>query len=168
MNFLEQLVCEYLDWQGYIIKNNIHVGKLPRGGYAMELDVVAYHPKSNHLLHIETSMDADSWTKRSERYEKKFRIGKEYIFKEVFPWLNNIEIDHVAVFTGVDKGGQFTGGGRVISMDELAAIIRYDIENGLSMATGAIPQRYPILRSMQLLLKGFNGVVRMKTQSLIK
>lgn len=168
MNFLEQLVCEYLDWQGYIVKNNIHVGKLPRGGYAMELDVVAFHPKTNHLLHIETSMDADSWPKRSERYHKKFASGREFIFEEVFTWLENTEIDQVAIFTSRDTNGKFTAGGRVMSMDDLASIIRHKIEAGLTMSKGAIPERYPILRSLQLLVKGFNGVVKSCPEDLVQ
>lgn len=168
MNYLEQLVCEYLDWQGYTVKNNIHVGKLPRGGYTMELDVVAFNHKTNHLLHIETSMDANSWPVRLERYAKKFTSGREYIFQEVFPWLDNIEIDQVAIFTSRDVNNRFTAGGRVIAMDDLAAIIRHKIEAGQNMATGAIPERYPILRSLQLLIKGFGGVVRNQPEDLIR
>jgi hypothetical protein len=33
MNHLEQLVYEYYDWKGYLVKNNILVGKRKEGGY---------------------------------------------------------------------------------------------------------------------------------------
>ena len=45
---------------GYFVKTNIRFGLLKRGGYAGEMDVVAYHPDTLSLVHIETSMDADS------------------------------------------------------------------------------------------------------------
>ena len=61
MNFLEQLIAEWYEYQGYYVKRNIRVGKLPKGGYEEELDIVAFHPEKNSLVHIEPSMDADSW-----------------------------------------------------------------------------------------------------------
>ncbi len=41
MTHLEQLVYEYYDWSGYLVKHNIHVGRLSHGGYEMELDIIA-------------------------------------------------------------------------------------------------------------------------------
>jgi hypothetical protein len=46
----------------------------------MKLDIIAYHPREKHLIHIETSLDALSWKKRRERYSKIFDIAKRYIF----------------------------------------------------------------------------------------
>ncbi len=32
MNHLEALIVEYLEWQGYIVRKNIKIGKLSHGG----------------------------------------------------------------------------------------------------------------------------------------
>jgi hypothetical protein len=76
-NFLEQLVSEWLEYQGYFIRQNVKVGKLPKGGWEGELDIVAFHPVTRHLVHYEPSTDADSWARREERFEKKFDAGKK-------------------------------------------------------------------------------------------
>lgn len=62
-NFLEQLLREWYEYKGYFVRNNVLVGKLDKGGYATELDIVAFHPETKHVVHLEPSMDADSWVK---------------------------------------------------------------------------------------------------------
>ena len=53
MNQLEMLIEQYYEWKGYIVRNNVKVGRLSHGGWAGELDIVVYNPVSNHLLHLE-------------------------------------------------------------------------------------------------------------------
>ena len=48
-NHLESLVAEWYEFQGYFIRRNVRVGKLPKGGYEAELDVVAFHPEQRSL-----------------------------------------------------------------------------------------------------------------------
>ena len=55
---LEDLLCEFYEWQGYILRRNIRVGRLGHGGWEGELDIVAYHPTLNALIHLEPSIDA--------------------------------------------------------------------------------------------------------------
>src|SRR5690349_2182454 len=43
-NFLEQLVAEWYEFQGYFVRRNVRVGPRAGGGHAGELDVVAFHP----------------------------------------------------------------------------------------------------------------------------
>jgi hypothetical protein len=78
-NFLEQLIAEWYELQGYFIRKNVLVGKRDRGGYECELDVVAFHPSKRHLVHIEASMDASSWAERERRFDKK-SMPEENIF----------------------------------------------------------------------------------------
>jgi len=78
-NYLEELTREWYEYQGYFVRQNVMVGKRPKGGYECELDVVAFHPVRKHLVHIEPSMDADSWAVREIRYKRKFNAGKKYI-----------------------------------------------------------------------------------------
>jgi len=41
VSHLEDLLCEYYEWQGYIVRRNIKVGRLGHGGWEGELDLVA-------------------------------------------------------------------------------------------------------------------------------
>jgi len=41
MNFLEQLVAEWYEWQGYFVCVNRKYGKRPGGGWTGEADVLA-------------------------------------------------------------------------------------------------------------------------------
>jgi len=156
MNHLEQLVYEYYDWLGYLVKSNINVGKRKQGGYEMELDVVAYHPHTRYLIHIETSLDANSWEKRKERYLKKIESGKKYIFSEVFTWLSeNQVVDQQIISIHKAKDG-FLGGIKVITIDDFMSKVIGDIIIGKGKAFGnAIPQKYPLLRTIQFCICGY-------------
>ena len=79
MNHLEQLTAEWFEYCGFFVRRSVRVGKLKRGGFAGEVDVVAYHPIQRRIIHVETSMDAMRWVDRKRRYAKKFQIGKRYV-----------------------------------------------------------------------------------------
>jgi hypothetical protein len=57
----------------------VQVGKRAKGGYECELDVIAFHPEREHLVHIEPPMDAHTWAKREKKFTKKFQAGRKYI-----------------------------------------------------------------------------------------
>jgi len=78
-NHLETLVAEWYEYRGYFVRRNVQVGKLAGGGYEFELDVVAFHPTQRLLVHVEPSVDSDSWARRELRYAKKFEAGRKYI-----------------------------------------------------------------------------------------
>ncbi len=78
-NYLEQLVAEWYEYQGYFVRRNVLVGKRAKGGYKCELDVVGLHPSKQHLVHIEPSMDCHKWEKREQRFAKKFKIGTKVV-----------------------------------------------------------------------------------------
>ena len=69
-NHLEDLVAQWYQFQGYFVRRKVQVGKRLRGGYECELDVVAFQPAERRLIHIEPSLDSDSWERREERYRK--------------------------------------------------------------------------------------------------
>ena len=151
MSHLEHLIAEYLDLEGFLVRRNIKVGPLNHGGWEMELDLVGYHPVTGRLVHYEPSIDALSWTKREERYIKKFRAGRKYILDKVFPWLkNNTPIEQYAVFISHPKGRDDIAGGKILSVDELVKTIRDQVCSKGVMAKNAIPEQYPLLRTMQL------------------
>jgi len=153
---LESLLFEYLDWQGYLVHRNIKVGRLRHGGWEMELDIIGYKHNSGDLVHYEPSIDALSWAKREERYERKFRAGRKHIYETVFPWLSkDTALRQVAVFITHPKGRNAIAGGSIQSVDELMAEIRSKVVACGIMASGAIPEQYPLLRTLQLSHVGY-------------
>ncbi len=156
MSHLEDLIAEYYDWRGYLVKRNIKVGRLSHGGWEMELDVIAYDPHSGHLVHLEPSIDAHSWQKREQRFSKKFTAGAKYIFSEVFTWLNpKTKIEQIAILISHPKGRDTLAGGRIVSIDELVFEIKQKVVDCGITAKNAIPEQYPLLRTIQIAENGY-------------
>jgi len=152
-NHLEQLISEWLEFKGYFVRRNVKVGKLAHGGHEGELDIVAYHPIDNHLIHIEPSIDAHTWKKREERFRKKFDAGKKYIISEIFSWLpHNKTFEQWAVLWGSDKNYPEIGSGKVIPIWKLYRLIARDIIAIGNPEGNAIPETFPLLRTMQYTL----------------
>ena len=152
MNFLEQLVSEWLEYQGYFVRRNVHVGKRPKGGSDCELDVVGFHPTRHHLVHFEPSMDADSWANRTRRYTKKFEAGRKYI-PELFSGFHPLpEVEQFALFAfgGPGPAGGI-GGGRVILLREWIQEVLKDLKNK-TFTSHAVPEQFVCLRTAQFVL----------------
>jgi hypothetical protein len=165
MSHLETLIAEYLDWQGFLVRRNTKVGKLGHGGWEMELDIVGYHPKSSVLVHYEPSIDALSWEKREARYRKKFEAGRNYILREMFSWLPpSTKLQQIAVFISHPKGKDTIAGGIIISVDELMAEIRTNVVASGIMAKNAVPEQYPLLRTLQLSHVGYYRVIQERSK----
>lgn len=151
-NHLEQLIAEWLEFKGYFVRRNVKVGKLPRGGYAGELDIIAYHPTIEHLFHVEPSGDAHTWEKREQRFKKKFDAGREHI-SEILPWLpKEIKFSQWAVLWASDKNHSKVGGGTVVPIWKLYRMVAEDVIANGPPAGSAIPENFPLLRTMQFTL----------------
>ena len=148
-NFLEQLIAEWYELQGYFIRKNVLVGKRARGGYECELDVVGFHPGKKHLVHLEASMDASSWSEREKRFKKKFKAGKKHI-PELFKDLDiPRNIDQIVVLVFASKQNRDTlAGGKLILGNELLEEIFSDLQHR-SIYSRTIPEQFPILRALQ-------------------
>lgn len=158
MNHLEKLTRQYYDWKGYLVKGNVKVGRLAHGGWAGELDIVAYHPQTEHLIHIEPSIDAHSWKKREERFEKKFRFGREYIYNDVFPWLaSETPLEQVAIL--ITSARKELCGATVVSIDEFMKNVKAEVQQQGIMAKNAIPEEYDLLRTVQMAINGYYKIV---------
>ena len=156
MTHLESLISEYLEWQGFLIRRNTKVGRLGHGGWEMELDVVGFHPQSRELVHYEPSIDALSWDKREERYEKKFAAGRKYIFKDLFAWLpKDTQLQQFAVFIVHPQGRDRIAGGCILSIDELMSKIHAKVVERGPMVRNAISEQYPLLRTIQMSHVGY-------------
>lgn len=157
-NFLEQLVAEWYEYQGYFVRRNVPVGKLAKGGYECELDVVGFHPEKRVLVHIEPSMDAASWSVREARYRKKFEAGRRHI-PTLFKGLDlPSRIDQIAVLVfGSTRTHPTVGGGRVVLITDLLVEIFADLRSK-HVAKQAIPENFPLLRTLQFVATYRNAV----------
>lgn len=149
MNHLEQLTAEWYEFRGYFVRRNVQVGRRSQGGYECELDVVAFCPQRQHLVHIEPSMDANAWAKREERYAKKFDAGRKYIPALFAGIALPQDIEQIALLGFASNANVKTlAGGRVMTSSEFLAEITADIGN-MRIAKAAIPEQYFLLRTIQ-------------------
>jgi hypothetical protein len=156
VNHLEQLTAEWYEYSGYFVRRNIRVGKRPNGGYDCELDIVAFHPGAKHLIHIEPSMDAHTWTKREGRYEKKFAAGRKHI-PNLFRGIEiPTEIEQVAIFGFGGRGPSPTvAGGKVMLVRDLLQEITANLRTK-KIEREAVPEQFPLLRTVQLMCHHHN------------
>ena len=159
MNHLEQLTAEWYEFKGYFVRRNVKVGKRLAGGWDCELDIVAFHPIEKRILHIEPSMDADQWTKREARYQKKFTAGKLHIPK-LFEGLDVPDnIEQIALFGYGGRGAtpDNFAGGRVLLAKELLAEIANELAKK-PFGVDNVPESFPLLRMIQWMLDARNGL----------
>ena len=159
MNHLEQLIAEWYEYKGYFVRKNIKVGPRPNGGYDCELDVVAFHPETKKVVHIEPSSDASSWREREKRYLKKFEAGRKYI-PDLFPSFEiNGDVEQIALFLFASKANHSTlAGGKIQLVSELVVEISDDLTSK-SVAKKAVPEQFPLLRTIQLTTEFRNQIV---------
>src|ERR1039458_1506838 len=124
-NFLEQLVAEWYEFKGYFVRRNANVGRRQTGGYESELDVVALNPKEWRLIHIKSSMECHSWSKREKRFGAKFKAGKKYI-PGLFPGFKRLpKIEQMVVLVyGSQNNHSKLGGGRLVLIKDFMVEIR--------------------------------------------
>ena len=158
-NYLEQLIAEWYEYRGYFVRRNVLVGKRPKGGYECELDIVAFHPGENHLVHLEPSMDTYSWEVRDSRLAKKFEAGRKYI-PGIFAGLTLPAVpEQIAVLVyGSEKTKTSLGGGKVVFVRSILADIFAHLAP-LRLESSAIPEHLAILRSFQFVAQYRQDVI---------
>jgi hypothetical protein len=155
-NHLESLVAEWYEFNGYFVRRNVKVGRRPRGGWECELDVVAFSPEKGSLVHIEPSLDADTWPERERRYAKKFEAGRKYV-PGLFPGIpipNEIEQLALFVYGGTDVSRDLAGG-RVVFVREFLEEVRKEL-TGRRVSEAAVPETFPLLRTLQFACEFWN------------
>lgn len=155
MAHLEDLLDEWYQWRGYLVRRNVFVGRRTKGGYDGELDIIAFNPETKHLVHVEASLDAQSWEKRGARFAKKFEHGRNFIRETIFPWLDkDVQLEQIALLPARRAG--HLAGGRVVSVDDFLKEVRDTIVAHGPAASGAIPEQFGFLRSIQLAVVGYH------------
>jgi hypothetical protein len=150
MNHLEQLVGEWLQYNGYFVRTSVLVGRGRRGGYMGELDVVGVNLAQNHFLHVECSLDALSDEKKQAMFSRKFKTGRDYA-GEVIHGVEFAEgqLEQAAVLQVTGTNARTVGGVRAITVRDLI----HEITGVLSTKSpmrAAVPSVYPLLRTLQL------------------
>lgn len=150
MNFLEELIAEWYEYSGYFVRRNVRVGRRSAGGHEGELDVVAFHPVDRRLVHIEASMDADSWPEREKRFARKFSAGDRHI-RNLFEGLEiPPEIEKRAVFgIGSRKNRSSLAGAEVVLLRDFLQEVLDGLRKA-SWSSQAVPEHFPILRTLQV------------------
>lgn len=152
MTFLEQLVSEWYSYRGYYVRTNVMVGKRIAGGYEGELDVVAFHPQTKEIVHVETSMDSLPWDKRRERFARKFELGRRHI-PELFAFTKRRPVQIVVFgYPRTTRDPEPLGDHiQVLLMPQLIREIAEELSH-MTIETRVIPETFPLLRAIQFAL----------------
>ncbi|SLK07491.1 hypothetical protein [Novosphingobium mathurense] len=149
MNHLEQLTAEWLEYRGYFVRQSVLVGRREKGGYEGELDIVGINPTTRHLIHVECSLDADSWSERERRFSAKFERGRQYV-PSLFSGLDlPTELDQVGLFLMAGGARSEVGGGRVVRVADFICEVTSHLKN-FRPEKSAVPSGLPLLRTLQL------------------
>jgi hypothetical protein len=153
MNFLEQLAAEWYEYSGYFVRTNVRARKRSKGGWDMELDVLAYQPSTNALLHIEASGDADSWAERKSRFLRKKFVLTRMEYEEILG-APITEISRIALVGWAKEPKYDLAWGEDIEVLTIPMFLE-QISNQLrdqSFMSNSVPEGYPILRTIQMVL----------------
>ena len=149
-NHLEDLVAQWYEYKEYFVRRNVLVGKRAKGGWAGELDVVVFDPRTRAIKHIETSGDSDRWDVREKRFRHKFEMGRQHI-PGLFKGLGDIgEIESIAVLSNV--GGtsvKSVGGGRVVPLRVFLEPLVDELKKQPWLRQ-AVPESFPLIRTIQM------------------
>lgn len=162
MTHLEAIIAEYLAWRGFFVRTNVIVGKRTKGGHKGELDVVAFLPTTpQRLIHVEASLAAGKRKEIIQRLSRQLETGRNYITSSVFPWIGEEEVrlEQFVVVPSVPTESQPLGDAVVISVDALFAEICQCLAVRGAGSRAAIPQKYPLLRTIQLATVGYQRTV---------
>ena len=152
MNFLESLVAEWYEYSGYFVRSNPRTRKRQKGGWDVELDVLAYSPSDQRLIHIETSGDANSWQERKERFlKKKFILSREEYELLIGSRTNKIEKIAIVGWNLTKRDLDWRDDIKVVLIPQLMQEITTKLR-GIPPMKQAVPESFPLLRAIQVAL----------------
>lgn len=152
MNFLESLVAEWYEYSGYFVRSNPRTRKRQKGGWDVEIDVLAYSPSDQRLIHIETSSDANSWQERKERFlKKKFILSREEYESIIGSGVNSIEKIAIVGWSSTKTDLNWGDDIMVLLIPHLLEEITTKLKE-TSPLKQVVPESFPLLRAMQMAL----------------
>ncbi len=147
-NYLVQLAAEWYELQGFMVRRNISVAGPGKTG-SVVLDVVAYKPEAGEIVHLEASMDSDSWQKRDKRFRAKFKAGQAYCDSLAAHMKKTPQISRCALLVYAKSARrQSLGGGKLLLMPQFL----YEITQALSqrrVEKQIVPEHLPLMRTLQ-------------------
>ncbi len=150
MEYLEQLVSEWYEYQGYFVRRDLWVGLEADGSYECELNVVAFHPVKHHLVHVEPYMDCLNWTEREQHFRVKFDAGKKYLHR-MFGFEPPVTVEQVALIgLADDLRRRSVAGGKILPLSELLSEILAKFAT-FSVSAYMVPEQWPLLRTLQFI-----------------
>jgi predicted oxidoreductase len=119
----------------------------------VELDVLAYAPGDGTLWHIETSGDSESWEQRKQRFlQKKFVLSHREYEQAIGSKISSIKKLAVVGQTRTAKASLDWGGDiEVVLIPQFVQRVATVLRKRDPMSE-AVPEGYPLLRSMQMAL----------------
>jgi len=152
MNFLESLVAEWYEFSGYFVRSNSRTRKRLKGGWDVELDVLAFSPSDQRLVHIETSGDANSWQKRKDRFlKKKFILSRKEYELLIGSNINIIEKIAIVGWSTTKSNLNWGNNIKVVLIPQLLEEITTKLKE-ISPMKQVVPESLPLLRAMQMAL----------------
>lgn len=152
MNFLESLVAEWYEFSSYFVRSNPRTRKRQKGGWDVELDVLAYSPSDRRLIHIETSSDANSWQERKDRFlKKKFILSREEYELLIGSRINTIEKIAIVGWSSTKSDLNWGDDIKVVLIPQFLEEITTKLRE-TSPLKQAVPESFPLLRAMQMAL----------------
>lgn len=149
---MESLVAEWYEFSGYFVRSNPRARKREKGGWDIELDVLAYSPSDERLIHIETSSDANSWQERKDRFlEKKFILSREEYESLIGSSIKAIEKIAIVGWGSTKSDLNWGKDIKVVLIPQLIEEITTKLRE-TSFFKKAVPESYPLLRAMQMAL----------------
>ncbi len=114
------------------------------------MDIVAFHPRTKVMVHLEASTDADSWTERSRRFSKKFADAQKYYSQLLkFGYQSVEEVAIVGWGRSVPAGISFSHGVVIKTLPQFVSEIT-DVLRQRDPAKEAVPEHWPLLRAIQM------------------
>lgn len=149
MSWLEQLVREYYEVQGYWVRTNVRFGPRERGGYAGEADVLAFQREGSVLVHIEASMGAESWKNTKKKLKNKFDKAPPY-YEEMFPHFPIERIERIAVVGRTLAAPKIeVPGVELITLGQFVQLVVSAVTEKFKVAgTKCPPEQFPLLRTL--------------------
>ena len=152
MNFLEELTAEWYEFSGYFVRSNPRTRKRPKGGWDVELDVLAFSPSDQRLVHIETSSDANSWQERKDRFlKKKFILSRKEYESLIGSNIKTIEKIAIVGWNTTKRDLNWGDDIKVVLIPQLLEEITAKLKETSPMKQ-VVPESFPLLRAMQMAL----------------
>lgn len=152
MNFLEQLAAEWYATQGFFVRTNVKANRRAKGGWGNELDVLAFNPANNELVHLETSWDALTWEERKERFISKKFVFTDTEYKQLVGQQPSAVRKRAVVGTSQSSPEPVWGAGiEVVTVPSFIAEVCAGLK-GKHPMRDIVPETYPRLRAVQFTL----------------